>query len=536
MALSREYNMNLLSDILIVRNEEEPGKEIFIYEYGEHGDETVTYNDLLENSMKIAGEFKRLNLRAGDSFAIIMRNYPEFVYLLAAASSTGAIAVPIDPRSKGDRLKYMLGFSESKAVFLTEDLLCNLMDVRQDLPDLKHIYLLRKPWFRSDKDVPLAYLNDVLDKRSPPMIEPVTNNINQPIEIIFTSGTTGEPKGVVIKQERFGSYSLLAQLVWSYTRNDILYTGLSFTHGNAQAVTMLPAIALGIKAVISPQFTKSRIWDICRKYGVTTFSLLGGMMSGIYNEVPRPNDADNPVKVVISAGTPRSIWQAFEKRFNVLIHEWYGAVEGGFAHKLPGDGPIGSFGKPLPGIMEMKVFDDKDRECTPPVTGEIVWKMAGEKAEVTYYKNKKASEEKTRGGWLRTGDMGHTDEQGYFFFDYRKGGGLRRQGEFIQPDLIERVIGELPEVSEVCVYGIPSSSGAPGESDLVAAVIPFEGRIVRPECIFEKCKKELPPNNIPSYIQIVDEIPKTVSEKPLDMVLRKGFNPSAGNTYKIHNL
>jgi crotonobetaine/carnitine-CoA ligase len=328
-------------------------------------------------------------------------------------------------------------------------------------------------------------------------------------------------------------YALLAQLAWGYNKDDVLYTGLSFTHGNAQAVTMVPAMAMGIKAIISPQFTKSRIWDICRKYGVTTFSLLGGMMAGIYNEPQRPNDADNPVKIVLSAGTPKSLWQAFEKRFNVLIHEWYGSIEGGFAHKIPGQGPIGSFGKPLEGLMEMKIFDDNDHECPPHVTGEIVWRLAGENAKVTYYKNKTASEEKTRGGWLRTGDMGHTDEDGYFFFDYRRGGGLRRQGEFIQPDYIESVIGEHPDVSEVCVYGIPAASGAPGESDLVAAIVPFEGRALNPADIFRLCKEKLTPNTVPSYIQIVQEIPKTASEKPLDRVLRDNFNASSDNVYKV---
>ncbi|MGB9736491.1 MAG: AMP-binding protein [bacterium] len=525
--------MNFLMDLLNVKRDESPEKEVFIFEYGELGDEHITYNTLYENTVKISNELKRIGIQPGDTFGIMMRNYPEFIYLLLSAAMTGATAVPIDPRSRGERLKYMLGFSGVKAVFITEDLLTGIEEIRHELPELKHVYLLSKPNISAKSYTDYPYINEVLQKNAVVEIKPVEVDIHHPFEIIFTSGTTGEPKGVVVKQDRFGSYALLAQVVWQYTEHDILYTGLSFTHGNAQAVTMVPALAMGIKAVISPQFTKSRIWNICRKYGVTTFSLLGGMMSGIYNEPRRPDDADNPVKIVISAGTPKAIWEDFEKRFNVKIHEWYGAVEGGFAHKPPGEGPIGSFGKPLEGLMEMKIFDENDHECPPYVTGEIVWRMTGERAEVTYLKNPKASEEKTRGGWLRTGDMGHTDENGYFFFDYRKGGGLRRQGEFIQPDYIEKIIGEHPDVSEVCVYGIPAATGAPGESDLVAAIAPFEGKTIDPAGIYELCKKELPPNLIPSYIQIVKEIPKTISEKPLDNELRKAFKPTAKNVYKF---
>ncbi len=105
-----------------------------------------------------------------------------------------------------------------------------------------------------------------------------------------------------MKGSRMAAFSTIAQLVWQYTQEDKLYTGLSLTHGNAQAVTMMPSLLLAIPSVFSQRFTKSRIWDICRKHGCTTFSLLGGMMMGIYSEPEKPDDGDNPVKVVLSAG------------------------------------------------------------------------------------------------------------------------------------------------------------------------------------------------------------------------------------------
>jgi len=324
---------------------------------------------------------------------------------------------------------------------------------------------------------------------------------------------------------------MLAKGVFQYKESDRLYTGLSLTHGNAQAVTMVPALFLGIPAVISVKFTKSRIWDICRKYGCTTFSLLGGMMMGIFSEAEKPDDADNPVRLIISAGTPAAIWKAFEERFNVFIHEWYGAVEGGFAHKPPGVGPIGSFGKPLDGAMEMKIVREDDSECDPFETGEIVCRTIGQEVEVNYLGKKDASSKKTRGGWLRSGDLGHTDENGWFFFDYRKGGGLRRAGDFIQPTHVEAAFAKHADVTDVCVYGIPAASGAPGESDLVAAIVLNDGSDLNIGSLQTHCKQLLDGNSVPSYLQVVDAIPKTASEKNLDRFLKDAFSKDADDVY-----
>jgi len=256
-------------------------------------------------------------------------------------------------------------------------------------------------------------------------------------------------------------------------------------------------------------------------------------MAGIYNEPPRPDDADNPVKVVISAGTPAAIWEDFEKRFDVKIHEWYAAVEGGLAHNPPGFGPKGSFGKPPEQMLEMKVVDENDEECPPFVRGELVSRMKSGDTTVEYYGKKEESEKKTRGGWLRSGDICHTDENGFFYFDFRKGGGLRRAGDFIQPDFVEKIIGEHPTVSEVCVYGVPASSGAPGEVDLVAAVAPFEGGEVDVPGVIALCRKNLEKNSMPTWFQLKDAIPKTASEKALDRVLRDEFSPDAENVVAV---
>src|SRR5207245_4268876 len=219
-------------------------------------------------------------------------------------------------------------------------------------------------------------------------------------------------------------------------------------------------------------FTKSRIWDVCIAHGCTTWSNLGGIPTAVYGEPPAPHDRAHQVRLVVSAGMPRDLWEPFEQRFGVRILEWYGTMEGGFAYNPPSVGPVGSFGKPPEGLIEMDVFGEDDRAVPAGQVGELVVRPAGQQAVLEYYKNPEASARKTRGGWMHSGDMCRRDEDGWFYFGFRKEeGGIRKMGEFIQEGWIRRVLAEDPEVLDVHVYGVPSLSGAPGESDIVAAVV-----------------------------------------------------------------
>ena len=512
-----------------------PGDRLaFIFVNDDGSEERVTLGDLHANTHRVCRVLGRAGIGKGDAFVLFMRNHPEFLYGLFAALSTGAVAVPVDPRSRGGKLAFQIRNTRAKGILLSGACLEALREVEAQVRDVPVLGVAYKAHHGVAATPDYPDLGGLLNSESPDPPDGLPGlDLTAPAQIIHTSGTTGDPKGVVLKADRYMIYGMMGSFIWQYGPDDIPYTGLSMTHGNAQSVTVLPALARGIPAVLGERFTKSRIWDICRKYGCTTFSLLGGMMSGIYNEPFRENDADNRVHTVISAGTPRAIWEEFEKRFGVRIHEWYGAVEGGMAHNPPGTGPVGSFGKPPEGLMEIRIVDDEDREVPPGVKGELISRMVSVPTEVKYFGKEKESEAKTRGGWLRSGDICHRDEDGYLYFDYRKGGGLRRHGDFIQPDHVEKIIGEHPDVSEVCVYGIPAATGAPGESDLVAAVTAFEGRRLDPASVRALCREKLERNSVPSYLQVVDEIPKTVSEKPLDRVLREAFSPDAPGVYPM---
>lgn len=507
-----------------------PDFEVMTFENGAEPDEVLTYGIIVQKGRKLAAAMQGRGFGKGDIFALVMRNHPEFVYSMYAASALGAVLLPIDPRTRGDRLKYVLLDSGARGIIFSDEFKENAEEALGSLPDVQVIGVRYKAGSDLSEADQYPNLTRILQGPAVGPPNPMNHEVDIPLEIIYTSGTTGAPKGIVVKGSRMMMFSQVARFVFQYTAEDRLYTGLSLTHGNAQAVTLFPSLLLSIPSVISQKFTKSRIWEICRQYGCTSFSLLGGMMMGIYSEPERGDDVNNPVRLVLSAGTPRPIWETFEKRYGVLIHEWYGAAEGGFCHKPPGVGPVGSFGKPLDG-MEVKVVREDDTECEPGEIGELITRTRGQKTEVEYLGKQEASEKKTRGGWLRSGDMCHRDEAGWLFFDFRKGGGLRRAGDFIMPEHVEAVIAKHPHVTDICVYGIPAASEAPGESDVVAALVPVNGRKIDPAGIFRLCRENLEGTAIPSYLQLVDKVPKTASEKNLSRILKDAFSMDDPNVF-----
>lgn len=533
-----ELNEMIMGDLLRIRAEEKPDLDVLTFEHmsldgGATPDEVRTYADLATNSNRIAASIIALGLEPGDRFGLMMRNHPEYVEAMAAATISGSVFVPIDPRTKGEKLAYFLQNSECCGLICADYCMESVHEIRTTLPNLEWILVLDTLGEASEVDPAhlqnTLSLNEALD-RDVATVDSRLGDPLDPFQIIFTSGTTGNPKGVVMQAERFGYFVGLGML-FGYGEGDRPYTGLSLTHGNAQAVTLGPSLTLGLRAVFSRRFTKSKLLDVCREHGCTTFSLLGGMATAIYSEPERPDDGDNPVRLVASAGMPGAIWESFEKRFNLDIFEWYGAVEGGMAFKRVGEGPIGSFGRPSP-ELEMKILDENDKECAPFETGEICSRpLSGESAEVEYYNNPKASEEKTRGGWLRSGDMGYRDEDGWHFFSYRKGGSIRHNGDFVNTSFVEKVIAEHPGVLDVFVYGIEAASGAPGEKDVVAALVVAEGESFSVDSVFAACRKGLESNFVPSYLQVVDEIPKTASEKPQTRFLLEQFSPDAENVF-----
>ncbi len=530
----RERNELILADLIAARADQAPDLDVVTFDGdGVRAHEIRTYADLWMNGNRVAAGLLGRGMRKGDRFGVMMRNHPEFIETMVASSVSGCVFVPIDPRTRAHKLAYSLRNSECRGIICADYALAEVAAVQQDVPDVEWILVLEsreEEGSPSAADLPraqpLAALLDMPERYVDVRVETPAD----PLEIIYTSGTTGDPKGVVCSNGRYVGASMLGYLS-GLQPDDRPYNGLSLTHGNAQMVTLAPSLVMKLRAVFSRRFTKSRLWDVLRTHGCTVFNLLGGMATAIYSEPPRPDDADNPVRLVLSAGMPATLWRAFEERFNVKILESYGAIEGGLAMNPVGVGPIGSFGKPPP-TLEMKIVDEHGNECPPGVVGELISRPStGERVEVEYFKNEEASRKKTEGGWLRSGDMCHRDEDGWFYFDFRKGGGIRHNGDFVNPGFVEKVIAEHPQVDDVFVYGVPAASGAPGESDVVVAIVPVDASTFDPAGVFRTCEKGLESNFVPSYLQVVDEIPKTASEKPQERFLLERFAPDAVGVY-----
>ncbi len=510
-----------------------PDFAVITFENHTHPDEIITYRDLVVKGTILARFLEKQGIGPGDIFSVFMRNHPEMLYAIFAASALDAVLVPVDPRSEEEKLVFQTRDSGTKGIIYSTEFLSIIERVLARVPAVRSFGCLNSPEFGSAPLHGHPDLKAILEGPEAPVFVPGPHRIQDRFLLMYTSGSTGNPKGIYVCYDRLQDAVIWADRVWPYTRDDKLYTGLSLTHGNAVWLTLYPALYRRIPAVISRKFSKSRLWEICRQYGCTTFSLLGGMMTGIYSEPERTEDGANSVRMVLSAGTPKGIWTSFEKRFNVTIHEWYDSMEGGFCHNPPGVGPIGSFGKPLPDMVEIKVVREDDSECDPGEIGELIARNLTGWTKAEYHNNPEATSEKMRGGWMRSGDMVHRDAEGWIYFDFRKGAGLRRQGEFIMPEYVDGVIAEHPDVSDVCVFGIKASSGAPGESDLVAAIVPVAGRRPDVSGIFRYCRNHLQNNSVPSFIWTVAKIPKTASEKNLSRVLEETFDPDKDDVFPL---
>ena len=226
--------------------------------------------------------------------------------------------------------------------------------------------------------------------------------------------------------------------------------------------------------------------------------------------------------------------ERWQKKTGCVIGEGYGLTEcSPVVTSSPGDGlaRLGSVGLPAPGTA-LKVIDENGNELPIGERGELCVK--GPQVMKGYWNRPEATAEVLDAdGWFRTGDIVHADSEGGLFFNYRAGGGIRRNGDFINPGFVEKVIAEHPAVNDVYVYGIPSANGVPGEKDVVAAIVAADTGQFSAEDIFAVCRAKLEANFVPSYLQVVDTIPKTASEKPQERFLLERFDVDAQGVYCV---
>jgi crotonobetaine/carnitine-CoA ligase len=506
----QEYSQHdrVLTSIIEDKARQYPDHVVFQFR-----DDPITLEEFNARINQAANGFLELGVKHGDKVAIMLPNSPEFLYAWFGLNKIGACEVPINVALKGQGLSYQMTQSDCVALVADLQYLDRLEGVAGDLPDINHVIYTDEngsgtalPGWAGFEHLAYGEFSD----RS--QAAPDANvHYSDLASILYTSGTTGVSKGVMFSHHYW--YDIWAESVKysRYTEDDVLYTGLPFFHGNAQGITIGPAILADARAVIVERFSASRLWDDCRRWECTEANYIGGIIPILLKQEEREDDADNPVRLMVGAAAPQDEWHAFQDRFNTKILEVYGMTECYCCLVSPYDEPrAGACGKTITG-WDVRIVDDDDNECEPGKLGEFIARSNKMFVGTTGYYNKpEATLELFKNGWIHTGDLGRMDEDGYFYFVDRKKQAIRRRGENISSFEVESVISAHEAVLESCVVGVPSEVG---EEEVKAVVVLKEGQSVTEEELIRWCEPRLAYFSIPRYIAIRDSLPKTPSER-----------------------
>ncbi len=477
---------------------------------------TLSYAELDRETESIAGGLAERGVRAGDRVAALLFNTPEFPLLWFAAAKLGAILVPLNTALKGELLRYELGDCDPAALVIDRRLWDAYAPLREEL-GLAREWLAGPEGTETTGPGSLAPFSELargtpLDPR--PELRP-----SDPVAILYTSGTTGPPKGAIIPHEKQLRTPREIGLRSRLGPDSVLFSALPLFHCNAQEMTTLTALLNDLTAAFDERFHASTFRQAASDCGATHDSLLISMINVLYKQPAGPADTTHRVRTALTAGTTRSIWPEFERRFGVTIVELYGMTECGCTTLMnpPDRIRVGSIGTPL-GFVEAEVVDDDDRPVAPNVRGELVVRPRAPFTMFNGYLNKpEKTVEAWRNLWFHTGDYVTRDEDGYFYFVDRKKDVIRRRGENLAPYDVESVLNRHPAVFESVVVGVPSPLG---EEDVKAFVQLRPGAHAEPRELFEFCAERLPFFMVPRFLEFLDEIPKTANQKAQRYVLR----------------
>jgi carnitine-CoA ligase len=467
-----------------------------------HEDQTVSFADFDRHTCRMANGLIDQGAVSGDGLAILMANCVEYYFLFYGLPRGGFYSVPINTALKGEGLKYILDHSDVKYLAVDEEFYLKIAELGDEIGKIERIFIRRTTGAELPPNTyDFQELFQGASEKPTCQIDP--NGIRC---LMYTSGTTGFPKGVVNRNRHDNVQGALTLSGLLVKPDDVLYTALPLFHANALSMTASFAMAAGVRFGLDKKFSASRFWDNIRRYGATQFNGIGAMMPILMKQPERPDDADNPVRHVLSAACPTNLWEAFEKRFNVKIWEAYGAVDGGGVLTLNlGNAPAGSVGKPLRG--EWKLVDDNGEEVPAGEIGEMINKVEEGSVRTTeYYKNKEASEKKSKDGWIRSGDLFYADEEGNLYFSDRASDSMRRRGENISSFEVESIVEKHEDVQACAAFGVPSELG---EDEVMIWVKPVENKTIDLTDLIRHCVDNMAFFMVPRFIDIVDDIPRT---------------------------
>lgn len=463
---------------------------------------------------KLGKALKKLGVQRGDRVILQMPNSPEVLQSFQAIWKIGAIAVPINYQIGVEETAYIYQDSGAKVIITAQEYMNKVNQARLASPEIRHIIVLTQ----EVSDGVLSY-EEILRHASDDLNIFEMDN-DEIATLVYTSGTTGRPKGVM--QTHYALYytAMKVQETNNYSMDAVNVAMLPLCHSYGIGVMNSTNLRTHGKTVILRQFNVEQLFSSIEKYQVNSVAAVPTMYIHMLNYPDYKKYDLSSVKHFICGSAPLSIdtWRQFKEKFGGEIAEGWGLTEAcanNSVNPIYGLKKVGSIGKPMIG-MEMKIFDEKDNEVPIGKEGEIVLK--GPMVMKGYWKQPEATAEVIRNGWLHTGDIGYQDEDGYFFITDRKKDIIIKGGENISPRAIEEVLYSHPCVAEAACIGMPDKIY--GE-DIKAFVVLKNGKNSSPDEIMRYCSDKLKKFFMPRELVILKEMPKTLVGKILKKELRK---------------
>lgn len=459
------------------------------------GEEFTSWRDHIAAGAAVASALRaRLDPDRPPHIGVLLGNTPSFSSVLVAAGLSGVVPVGLNPTRRGAALARDIERADCQLV---------LTDSGAVLPDgpstIEYIDVESDRWAselaaHAGTEVTFADLSP-----------------DDLFMLIFTSGTSGEPKAVRVTHDKVAFPGRMLAERFGLGPADTCYLAMPLFHSNAIMAGWAVAAAAGASIALRRKFSASQFIPDVRRYGATYANYVGKPLSYILTTPPRPDDADNPLKFLYgNEGAPQDLVR-FADRFGVRVIDGFGSTEGGVSIARTPDTPDGSLG---PLTEEVAIVDvETGQPCPPGVVGEIV-NPTGPGWFRGYYNCPEAEAQRMAGGIYHTGDLAYRDEAGFVYFAGRLGDWMRVDGENLGTAPIERILLRHPGIAEAAVYPIPD----PAVGDRVmAAVVPAPGAAFDPAefAAFLGEQSDLGPKQWPSFIRVATALPRTETFKVL---------------------
>ncbi|OGR28844.1 MAG: long-chain fatty acid--CoA ligase [Desulfobacterales bacterium RIFOXYA12_FULL_46_15] len=481
-----------------------PGKTALLFE-----DQAITYEDLLLKANQLASGMEAAGIEKGDRVGLFMPNLPEFLMIYFAAQKIGAIVVALNVLLVKNEVRYILKDCGAKMLFAGKD---QVKEVPVDeLPDLEQLVLVEGDP-ENEMHIEKLYDKTVRQFKTQDM------NEDDPCAILYTSGTTGFPKGAVLTH--FGVLTNINATIYhtGMKSDDVLHLFLPLFHCFGQNFIMNAGIKRGATLVMHRRFEPEPVIRAIARHGVTMFFAV----PTIYIYLLNMKDEELNLKSIryyftAAAAMPLEVAEAWHARREMPIHDGYGLTEcspfGSYNHDFKHK--PGSIGHPIIN-GEMKIVDESGNPVAPGKWGEICIK--GPNVMKGYWNKPEETAKTIRNGWLHTGDVGTQDQDGDYFIVDRVKDMIISAGNNIYPTEIENHLYAHPDIHEVAVFGIPDS--IKGEA-VKAAIVLKPGKTPDPFEIIEFCKTRMAKYKVPKQVFFLDELPKSATGKILKRVLRE---------------